>query len=71
MIQRRRWPFSAIVLAISTLAGLLVVVAAHLLYWNWYGFSASYTFVTGLDTIVAFFLLGLAIARWAVPAPQK
>jgi hypothetical protein len=55
---------------ISTWIGLIVVVVSDLQYWNWYSFSCGYTLVIAVDTLIAFFLMGLAIAKFATPRPE-
>jgi hypothetical protein len=49
---------------LCVLTGIIILVVAHLQYWNWYSFGMGYTLVTGLDTIIGFFLAGLLLARF-------
>ncbi|MFC2173258.1 hypothetical protein ACFLU6_11595 [Acidobacteriota bacterium] len=48
----------------SVLIGFITFVVVHLQYWNWYSFNNGFTFVSGLDTVVGFFLMGLLVARF-------
>lgn len=47
------------------LAGLAIGFVSHMPYWNWFGFSTTYTLVMILDTCMAWLLAGLAVARFA------
>lgn len=42
--------------------GVVVGLATHISYWNWMGFPSDFTAVSFLDSIVTFFLMGLAQA---------
>lgn len=44
--------------------GLLVGAAAHVPYWNWFQFPADFTRVAVLDSVIGFFLLGFAQAKF-------
>ena len=46
------------------LAGLAIGFVSHFPYWNWFGFSTSYTLVIILDTLIAWTLAGLVMARF-------
>ena len=47
-----------------TTIGLLIAILAYLPAWNWWDFPASYTIVNFVDTIIAWFLGGLVIAKF-------
>ena len=51
------------------LAGVAIGFVSHFPYWNWFGFSTSYTLVIILDTLIAWFLAGLVLARFAGGKP--
>jgi hypothetical protein len=36
---------------------------SHFPYWNWFGFSAAYVIVIILDSLIAWTLAGLVMAR--------
>ena len=46
------------------LVGLIIGYVSHVPYWNWFGFTASYTLVTILDILIGWTLAGLAIAKF-------
>lgn len=46
------------------LAGVAIGFISHFPYWNWFGFSTSYTLVIILDTLIAWTLAGLVLARF-------
>ena len=46
------------------LAGVAIGFVSHFPYWNWFGFSTSYTLVIILDTLIAWTLAGLVLARF-------
>ena len=46
------------------LAGVAIGFVSHFPYWNWFGFSTSYTLVIILDTLIAWTLAGLILARF-------
>ena len=46
------------------LAGLTIGFVSHFPLWNWFGFPTSYTLVTILDVLIAWFLAGLVLARF-------
>lgn len=48
--------------------GLFTVVSHILLNWNWWGFPGDFILVESADTLVAWFLAGLAIAGLVKPA---
>ncbi|MBI3611192.1 MAG: hypothetical protein HY204_10910 [Nitrospirae bacterium] len=45
--------------------GLTIGFVSHGPYWNWFGFSTSYTIVTILDILIGGALASLVIARFA------
>lgn len=47
--------------------GLIISFASHAPYWNWFGFSSSYTLVIIADTTIAWLLAGLAIGKFLSP----
>ena len=46
------------------LAGVAIGFVSHFPYWNWFGFSTSYTLVIILDSLVAWLLAGLVLAKF-------
>ncbi len=46
------------------LAGLTIGFVSHFPYWNWFGFSTAYTLVIIVDSLIAWFLAGLIMARF-------
>jgi len=48
-----------------TLVGLAIGFVSHAPYWNWFSFSTPYVAVMILDTIITWFLAGLAVAKFA------
>ena len=46
------------------LAGVAIGFVSHFPYWNWFGFSTSYTLVIILDSLIAWLLAGLVIAKF-------
>jgi hypothetical protein len=49
------------------IAGLAASVIADLPNWNWWGYSATYTFVNLIDYTLTWLLAGLVIAKVAKP----
>lgn len=49
--------------------GLAVGFISHFPYWNWFGFSAEYVTVIVLDSLVAWTLAGLVMAKFVVGRP--
>lgn len=47
------------------LVGLAIGFISHFPYWNWFGFPADYTLVMTLDTLIAWALAGLVMAKFA------
>jgi len=47
------------------LVGLTVGFVSHFPYWNWFGFSSAYVLVTIVDSLIAWTLAGLVLARFA------
>ncbi len=45
------------------LVGLTIAFASHFPYWNWFEFSGSYFLVILLDSVIAWTLAGLVMAR--------
>ncbi len=45
------------------LVGLTIGFVGHFPYWNWFGFSAAYVIVIILDSLIAWTLAGLVMAR--------
>lgn len=45
------------------LTGLIIGFVSHFPYWNWFGFSAGYVLVIILDSVAAWTLAGLVMAR--------
>jgi len=46
------------------LAGLTIGFVSHFPYWNWFGFSTAYTLVIIVDSLIAWFLAGLVLAKF-------
>ena len=46
-----------------TLMGLAIGFISHHPYWNWFGFSSAYVVVIIIDTVIAWLLAGLVIAK--------
>ena len=46
------------------LTGLAIGFVSHFPYWNWFGFSTSYTLVIILDSLIAWLLAGIVMARF-------
>ena len=47
------------------LVGVAIAFVSHFLYWNWFEFSNSYLLVTILDSLIAWTLAGLVMAKFA------
>jgi len=56
-------------LGIVTLLGIIPTLMVNLPYWNWYGFPTSYTLAQFADQVLAFFVLGLVVAKTIKPQP--
>lgn len=50
---------------LSALLGLIIGYVSHFPYWNWFGFSSAYVTVVVLDSVVAWTLAGLVLAKFA------
>ena len=48
------------------LVGVAIAFISHFPYWNWFKFSDSYFLVTILDSLIAWTLAGLVMARFVV-----
>jgi hypothetical protein len=48
--------------ALMTALGAMVVLAVHVPYWNWLGFTSDFTGAAIVDSLVGFCLLGLVQA---------
>ncbi len=46
------------------LAGVAIGFVSHFPYWNWFGFSTAYTAVIVVDSLIAWLLAGLVMARF-------
>ena len=46
------------------LAGLVIGFVGHFPYWNWFGFSTPYIVVIILDSVIAWSLAGLVMAKF-------
>lgn len=46
------------------LVGLTIGFVSHFPYWNWFGFSSAYVLVIILDSLLAWCLAGLVMARF-------
>lgn len=46
------------------LTGVAIGFVSHFPYWNWFGFSTSYTLVIIVDNLIAWFLAGLVLAKF-------
>ena len=44
--------------------GILSALATNIEYWNWYGFSSSYTMAAIVDKLVGFMVVGLVVAAF-------
>lgn len=51
-----------------TLAGVLAAITTTVPYWNWYGFTSTFTLANVVMDIAGFFFAGLAIAALYKPA---
>lgn len=47
-----------------SLVGLTIGFISHFPYWNWFGFSTGYVAVVILDSLVAWALSGLVMAKF-------
>ena len=45
------------------LTGLAIGFISHFPYWNWFGFSSSYVLVIIIDSVIAWTLAGLVMAK--------
>ena len=54
-----------------TLVGVAIGFTGHFAYWNWFGFPTPYLMVTVADSVVAWFLVGLAMAKWVAKDTKK
>jgi hypothetical protein len=48
----------------AALLGLLAGFATHFPYWVWFNFPMNFTLVSMADTVIAFFLMGIAQAAF-------
>lgn len=71
MVRQLRDRYYPTRLALIMLFGLGVGLACQLPYWNWFGFSIAYTGVQIADSVIAWTLAGVVIARVAVVPPKK
>ncbi len=53
------------------LVGAAIGFISHFPYWNWFGFPTSYVTVIVIDSLVAWFLAGLMIARLVAKNTKK
>lgn len=53
------------------LLGAAIGFISHFPYWNWFGFPTSYVVVILIDSLVAWFLAGLMIARLVARNTKK
>jgi hypothetical protein len=51
-------------LGFVTLVGLVIGFVSHFPYWNWFGFATSYVMVTIMDSVIAWLLAGLVLAKF-------
>ena len=49
-------------MGLAVAIGAIAAVATNFSYWNWYGFSAAYTFANAFTELVKFVVAGAAIA---------
>lgn len=54
-----------------TLVGVAIGFVGHFVYWNWFGFPTPYLIVTVADSLVAWFLVGLAMAKLVAKDTKK
>ena len=52
------------------LVGVAIAFISHFPYWNWFEFSNSYFLVTILDSLIAWTLAGLVMAKIVVGMPR-
>ncbi len=45
--------------------GIMVIIAANLPLWNWWGFAGDYIVATSIDAAIGWALMGSVIARFA------
>lgn len=53
------------------LVGAAIGFISHFPYWNWFGFPISYVAVIVIDSLIAWFLAGLMIARLVARNTKK
>lgn len=53
------------------LVGAAIGFISHFAYWNWFGFPTSYVAVIVIDSLIAWFLAGLMIARLVAKNTKK
>jgi hypothetical protein len=51
------------------LVGVVIGFVSHFPYWNWFGFSTSYVLITIIDSLIAWSLAGLVMAKFVVGKP--
>ena len=54
-----------------TLVGVTIGFVGHFAYWNWFGFPTPYLIVMVADSVVAWFLVGLAMAKLVARNTKK
>lgn len=53
------------------LVGVGIGFISHFPYWNWFGFPTPYVIVTVVDSLIAWFLAGLIIAKLVAKNTKK
>ena len=53
------------------LVGVAIGFVSHFPYWNWFGFPTPHVVVTVIDSLIAWFLAGLAIAKLVAKNTKK
>ena len=54
-----------------TLVGVVIASVSHFPYWNWFGFPTQYVTVIVIDSLIAWFLAGLVMAKLVARDTKK
>lgn len=54
-----------------SLVGVAIGFVGHFAYWNWFGFPTPYLVVTIADSLIAWLLAGLAMAKLVAKDTKK
>lgn len=55
---------------VAAVAGVLVTLASHVPYWNWYRFPSDWLLGQAIEVIVGFILAGVVAAWWLGRNPR-